>query len=74
MNTLTALTLWLGTLVPLAHSFISLQGLDRKQIFHGTSLIVRPDYEDRVARNATATAASFYCYFGQAGGYLSFGW
>jgi hypothetical protein len=47
--------------------------LEGKQIFHGTSLIIQPDYESRQARNGSATAASFYCYYG-VHGYLSFGW
>lgn len=45
----------------------------QKLLFHGTSLILRPDYSSHKASNHTATAANFYCYFGQTG-YISFGW
>lgn len=45
----------------------------KKLLFHGTSLILRPDYDNREAANYTATAANFYSYFGQTG-YISFGW
>ncbi|KAL1588460.1 hypothetical protein WHR41_03128 [Cladosporium halotolerans] len=45
----------------------------QKLLFHGTSLILRPDYSHHEAANHTATAANFYCYFGQTG-YISFGW
>jgi hypothetical protein len=45
----------------------------KKLLFHGTSLILRPDYGNHEAANHTATAANFYSYFGQTG-YVSFGW
>ena len=48
-------------------------GFNQAQLFHGTSIVVKPDYEDRQASNLTAFAANFYCYFGVTG-YLSFGW
>lgn len=45
----------------------------QKLLFHGTSLVLRPDYSNHEAANHTATAANFYSYFGQTG-YISFGW
>ncbi|KAF1818302.1 uncharacterized protein K489DRAFT_385091 [Dissoconium aciculare CBS 342.82] len=42
-------------------------------LFHGTSILIYPDYEGHQARNHTATAARFYCYYGVKG-YLTFGW
>jgi hypothetical protein len=44
-----------------------------RSLFHGTSILIYPDYEGHQARNHTASAASFYCYYGVKG-YLTFGW
>ncbi|KAL2752847.1 hypothetical protein ACRALDRAFT_213193 [Sodiomyces alcalophilus JCM 7366] len=45
----------------------------QKLLFHGTSLILRPDYSNHEAANHTVISANFYSYFGQTG-YISFGW
>lgn len=67
-----AKTLFITILAALSQRAVA-EDWTQKLLFHGTSLILRPDYSTHEAANHTATAANFYSYFGQTG-YISFGW
>ena len=54
-------------------TFGGTQDISSRQIFHGSSVMIYPDYANGEPSNATFVSANFYCYF-TLEGYFSFGW